>query len=329
MDIDSMDEITITMGSNKDHPHHQSMIMKGKRTKRPSQPSPASAVFTASSCSSGGDGGGGGDRKLHTKIRSSDSLCSEILSTSTEEDEDMANCLILLAQSGRQNTISTTIHINNNIDKQEGCEIKSKNIGSRKFKKMTTTIRGKDGTYVYECKTCNRSFPSFQALGGHRTSHKKHKPTVEMEDKKGRKIPPSSDDDNHQEKKQYEEEEEKGMKLFKISPSSLLSLEIANKNSHGNNIVTNNSKVMKIHECSICGAEFSSGQALGGHMRRHRNPNSTTTTATESSHNDGGERQRTMLELDLNLPAPQEEEDLHESKFQFSLFSSPSLVDCQ
>ncbi|XP_022743218.1 zinc finger protein ZAT12-like [Durio zibethinus] len=30
---------------------------------------------------------------------------------------------------------------------------------------------------VFECKTCNRQFPSFQALGGHRASHKKPKQT--------------------------------------------------------------------------------------------------------------------------------------------------------
>ncbi|KAI3470730.1 hypothetical protein Pfo_027393 [Paulownia fortunei] len=32
---------------------------------------------------------------------------------------------------------------------------------------------GGDATRVFTCKTCNRQFPSFQALGGHRASHKK------------------------------------------------------------------------------------------------------------------------------------------------------------
>ncbi|RYR03181.1 hypothetical protein Ahy_B06g082025 isoform A [Arachis hypogaea] len=37
-----------------------------------------------------------------------------------------------------------------------------------------------NGEVEFECKTCNRKFPSFQALGGHRTSHNK-KPKLESE----------------------------------------------------------------------------------------------------------------------------------------------------
>ncbi|KAL1559426.1 hypothetical protein AAHA92_09771 [Salvia divinorum] len=34
-------------------------------------------------------------------------------------------------------------------------------------------IGGRDSSRMFTCKTCNRQFPSFQALGGHRASHKK------------------------------------------------------------------------------------------------------------------------------------------------------------
>lgn len=35
---------------------------------------------------------------------------------------------------------------------------------------------------VFECKTCNRQFSSFQALGGHRASHKKPRLTAAGDD---------------------------------------------------------------------------------------------------------------------------------------------------
>jgi hypothetical protein len=38
----------------------------------------------------------------------------------------------------------------------------------------------------FECKTCNRKFDSFQALGGHRASHKKPKLIVDQEQVKHR-----------------------------------------------------------------------------------------------------------------------------------------------
>lgn len=36
-----------------------------------------------------------------------------------------------------------------------------------------TTYLNSSNNRVFECKTCNRQFSSFQALGGHRASHKK------------------------------------------------------------------------------------------------------------------------------------------------------------
>ncbi|XP_026443417.1 zinc finger protein ZAT11-like [Papaver somniferum] len=85
--------------------------------------------------------------------------------------------------------------------------------------RMPTSIEG----LIYGCKTCNKKFPSFQGLGGHRASHKK--PRL--------------------------------MELYSLDNQG---------------ISDNQQQVMKqkIYECSICGLKFEIGQALGGHMRRHR-----------------------------------------------------------
>ncbi|KAF7818539.1 kinesin-like protein KIN-5B [Senna tora] len=91
------------------------------------------------------------------------------------------------------------------------------------FTKPLTKTPSSSSPQEFECKTCNRKFSSFQALGGHRASHKK--PKLNSEEEEDRKS-------------------------------------INSNNS--------NNKKAKMHECSICGQEFSLGQALGGHMRKHR-----------------------------------------------------------
>ncbi|OMO84396.1 Zinc finger, C2H2-like protein [Corchorus capsularis] len=302
------------VGSND----HQALIMKRKRTKRQRSSSPFGLAVTSSSssaCGGGGGGGGGGVAEEFNSISSPTTSSGEIYE-STEEDEDMANCLIMLAQSDGPK------RIHKNIEKFNT---------TRKFSEIATTTN-KAGFYVYECKTCNRSFPSFQALGGHRASHKKPKAAAAMgEDKKPLGLAVKDDDEEGQNRE-----------------SPVLALQVSNNkvNSHGNN-----NKGSKIHECSICGSEFNSGQALGGHMRRHRaaaaaaaaaatniqaamSADTTSTTNDSSSDHIHHEiKHRNILSLDLNLPAP--EDDLRDSKFQFGgipkqalVFSTPALVDC-
>ncbi|KAL1544408.1 zinc finger protein ZAT5-like [Salvia divinorum] len=231
------------LSASNDH-----VIAQGRRTKRPHPSSSASDVSSNLSPTT-----------------------SAGISASTEEDEDLANCLILLARGRLQST------------------------GNRK-----------DGVNVYECKTCTRTFSSFQALGGHRASHKKPKPAAQFN------PPPPPPP----QKEESEEEEES--KFAKI------------------NTITLSPSRPKIHECSICGSEFSSGQALGGHMRRHRSGQNTARSGDDSnsSHHDHQrvtQKARNMLSLDLNLPAPLEEAEFHafsSGQNPRLVFAAAPLVDC-
>ncbi|KAK7312609.1 hypothetical protein VNO77_36589 [Canavalia gladiata] len=305
-------------------------IAKGKRTKRLRLLSPcgvsaaATTVIMTSSCSSANSGA---------------SFSSTTYESSDQEEQDMANCLILLAQGGGKGGESHPHqqyhhhhhdhhHHDDHVDVGNKTEKRNRTFGE--LATVTTASNTKVGFYIYECKTCNRTFPSFQALGGHRASHKK--PKLIPEEKKPSQLPPPLLSSSHMIVSNYDRFEETKKSGSPIS----LQLEThgGQRPLHGNN------HKAKIHECSICGSEFTSGQALGGHMRRHRastNPNTpidassntiitTTTTAVDV-------QPRNILQLDLNLPAP--EDDLREAKFQFPatqksmvLAGAPALVDC-
>ena len=60
----------------------------------------------------------------------------------------MANCLVFLSKGRESYSFPSFDHAN---------------------------INNNSPSRVFECKTCNRKFTSFQALGGHRASHKKPK----------------------------------------------------------------------------------------------------------------------------------------------------------
>ena len=87
----------------------------------------------------------------------------------------------------------------------------------------------------YKCTVCGKSFSSYQALGGHKTSHRKPASNVN--------VPINQEPSNN-----------------------------SHSNSNGGSVVINGNGVSqsgKIHTCSICFKSFSSGQALGGHKRCH------------------------------------------------------------
>ncbi|CAI9289989.1 unnamed protein product [Lactuca saligna] len=318
MEMEFMAEFTEGMSRDRAR-----QIIRGKRTKRNRPCSP----FGISTTSGNSDCLINNFTPDHSPVMSSE--------MSTEEDEDMANCLIMLAQS-----VSPVKE-----EKSDQIRQKTEKLSSRRFTEMAvSSAGGKAGFYVYECKTCNRTFPSFQALGGHRASHKK--PKVNVEEKKSGLVniqPPLmeySDEDQH--KVVVEDEENKNSLIIsnnvQKSPSSspgLIQTGIINNNTRG-----------KVHECSICGSEFLSGQALGGHMRKHRptppaiNRSTGISTNTDDSSTDNHIIENSpvgnsMLSLDLNLPPPEVADDV-QSQFQFTasssqqhlVFSAPALVDC-
>lgn len=115
----------------------------------------------------------------------------------------------------------------------------------------------------HKCSVCNKAFSSYQALGGHKASHRKLATAAAT----GEENPSNS--------------------ATTTSTSAL--------NPSG-----------RTHECSICHKSFPTGQALGGHKRRHYEGIIGSANATASVVTSGSSHMSHRdLDFDLNLPAPE------------------------
>ncbi|KAK1399678.1 hypothetical protein POM88_009541 [Heracleum sosnowskyi] len=168
------------------------------------------------------------------------------------EEEYLALCLIMLARGG----VTSPTPLNQYQPPQEDHQ-------SLQNHEINT----------YKCSVCNKAFSSYQALGGHKASHRN-------------KTLASENNNNNS-----------------SSSSATLNLGL---NPTG-----------RAHVCAICHRSFPTGQALGGHKRRHYEANINATAASGSaatvvfsSSVPAGSSQRREFDFDLNLPATPEEEVL-------------------
>ncbi|KAK3029794.1 hypothetical protein RJ639_038236 [Escallonia herrerae] len=114
---------------------------------------------------------------------------------------------------------------------------------------------------VHKCSVCDKAFGSYQALGGHKASHRRQ----------------AGGDENST--------------TSTTTTTTTATAAAAAANGGG-----------RTHECSICHKSFPTGQALGGHKRRHYDggvaANSSAVTSSE-----GVGSTNTHRGFDLNLPA--------------------------
>ncbi|XP_068642057.1 zinc finger protein ZAT9 [Aristolochia californica] len=142
----------------------------------------------------------------------------------------------------------------------------SKKRRKRKFRALDTVASGK-----YKCSTCNKTFTSHQALGGHRASHKKYK-----SQSPGAEVEEEADEDK--------------------SPIA-----------SGTHLDGSNESI-EAHRCQICNRTFLTGQALGGHKRCHYVPPTETAVSTVSYPEDVQKTVLRVLDFDLNEMPPVEED---------------------
>lgn len=85
----------------------------------------------------------------------------------TTPEEDVALCLMMLSTDVWSSTSVAAVAVEEDDDGDEEEE--------EEYKSAAPPPAARGGRYKYKCGTCNKLFRSYQALGGHRASHKKNR----------------------------------------------------------------------------------------------------------------------------------------------------------
>ncbi|KAL6636638.1 hypothetical protein ACP70R_024210 [Stipagrostis hirtigluma subsp. patula] len=132
----------------------------------------------------------------------------------------------------REEEVSLALSLSTDSASTDSSSASAAGAGAKRARRRGPVV-ATSGEGDFVCKTCSRAFTSFQALGGHRTSHLRGRNGLELA---------------------------VGAKALKQHKAD----------SGGGKGDKAAAARQQQHECHICGLGFEMGQALGGHMRRHR-----------------------------------------------------------
>ncbi|KAM5554769.1 zinc finger protein ZAT1 [Rosa sericea] len=213
---------------------------------------------------------------------------SSISDATTEED--VAFCLMMLS---RDKWKKQDKQQEEQDDQEEDAEVelyRSLDDSDESEEQLIKFQRTKSSRGKYKCETCKKVFKSYQALGGHRASHKKIKAAA---------AAAANPNPNRI--------------VYEPEPDPEI-----NRNAGSSSFV-------KTHQCPVCFRVFSSGQALGGHKRSHV----TGSAAINNTHHHTPPVKRLAKlgdnMIDLNLPAPVDDDEM--SQIEISAVSDAEFVN--